>query len=86
MPFGVRWRIALALLYNAQPFNLIPDFIPVIGFADNVVVTTWALRGAVRRAGPDSVARHWRGSRTELELLYRVGRLGAPPPVEDDIE
>jgi Protein of unknown function (DUF1232) len=62
-PRGVRWR-------------LIFDFVPVIGFADNFAVTTWALRSAVRRAGPEVVARHWRGSPEELALLYRVGRLG----------
>jgi uncharacterized membrane protein YkvA (DUF1232 family) len=37
-PRSVRWRLRIAVLYNVQPFNLIPDFIPVVGFADNVAV------------------------------------------------
>jgi hypothetical protein len=36
---AVRWRLLVALVYNAQPINLIPDFIPVIGLADNIAVT-----------------------------------------------
>ena len=34
---AVRWRLLVALVYNAQPINIIPDFVPVIGLADNVV-------------------------------------------------
>jgi uncharacterized membrane protein YkvA (DUF1232 family) len=79
MPGSVRWRLRVALLYNIQPFNLIPDFIPVIGFADNVVVLAWALRSTVRIAGPDAVGLHWTGSPTSLATLYRVLRLSEPP-------
>src|SRR5262249_56191744 len=40
---GVRWRLLVAVVYNVQPINLIPDFIPVIGFVDNLLVIPWAL-------------------------------------------
>jgi uncharacterized membrane protein YkvA (DUF1232 family) len=84
LPKSVRWRLWVALIYNIQPINLIPDFIPVIGFADNVVVLAWALRSTVRHAGPDAVQRHWKGSPASLAALYRVLRLpgtsaGSPP-------
>jgi uncharacterized membrane protein YkvA (DUF1232 family) len=36
---AVRWRLLVALVYNAQPINLIPDFVPVVGLADNIAVT-----------------------------------------------
>ena len=79
MPRSVHWRLRIALLYNIQPFNLIPDFIPLIGFADNVVVLAWALRSTVRIAGPDAVGLHWTGSPASLATLYRVLRLSGPP-------
>ena len=72
---AVRWRLLVALVYNAQPFNLIPDFIPVIGFADNVVVTAWAVRSAIRRAGPAVVLSNWSGSRAGFALVCRLCRL-----------
>jgi uncharacterized membrane protein YkvA (DUF1232 family) len=80
---GVRWRLLVALVYNVQPINLIPDFIPVIGLVDNVVVICWALRSAIRSAGSEAVERHWSGTPEELALLYRLGRLGAEPVAVD---
>jgi uncharacterized membrane protein YkvA (DUF1232 family) len=75
VPRAVRIRVWIAIAYNIQPFNIIPDFVPVIGFADNVVVTAWALRSAVRKAGPDAVVRHWPGTPDQFALLVRVARL-----------
>ena len=75
LPSAVRWRLRIALLYNIQPINLIPDVIPVIGFADNVAVLAWALRGTVGIAGPSAVKRHWKGSPESLFTLYRALRL-----------
>lgn len=75
LPRSVRWRLRIALIYNLQPINLIPDVVPVIGFADNVAVLAWALRDTVRAAGIDAVSRHWRGSPESLATLYRALRL-----------
>lgn len=80
---GVRWRLVVALAYNVQPINLIPDFIPVIGFVDNIVVICWALRSAIHSAGPEAVERHWPGTPEELRVLYRVGRLSVEPAAAD---
>jgi uncharacterized membrane protein YkvA (DUF1232 family) len=71
----VRWRLLVALAYNAQPINLIPDFIPVIGLADNVVVIAWAVRSAIRKSGPEVVLRNWSGSPAGLSLLCRLCRI-----------
>jgi uncharacterized membrane protein YkvA (DUF1232 family) len=75
LPSSVRWRLRVAVIYNIQPINLIPDVIPVIGFADNLAVLAWALRGAVRIAGLESVESHWNGSPASLAVLYRALRL-----------
>jgi uncharacterized membrane protein YkvA (DUF1232 family) len=75
LPRSARWRLGFAFVYNVQPINLIPDFIPVIGFVDNAVVLAWALRSTVRLAGPDAVARHWAGTPEELDALYRIIRV-----------
>jgi uncharacterized membrane protein YkvA (DUF1232 family) len=79
VPRTVRIRVWVAIAYNIQPLNLIPDFVPVIGFADNVLITAWALRSAVHKAGADAVARHWPGTAEQFALLVRVARLGSTP-------
>ena len=72
---GVRIGLWLLVLYLALPIDLMPDFIPVLGYADDVVITALVLRSVVRKAGPDAVARHWPGSRSGLLTLGRVCRL-----------
>ena len=75
LPRGLRFRIAAAILYAGQPFNLIPDWIPVIGYADNVAVIGWTVRSVIRKAGPEAVAEHWRGTPESLSLLYKALRI-----------
>lgn len=84
----VRWRLLVALAYNIQPINLIPDFIPVVGLADNVVITAWAVRSALRRSGAEVVLSHWRGSRASFTLLCRLCRLHMQPELSagNDLE
>jgi len=72
LPSGVRRRLFVALAYLALPIDLVPDFIPVIGYADDVIVVGVVLRSVIRRAGRDAVERHWRGSPDGLKLVRRL--------------
>jgi uncharacterized membrane protein YkvA (DUF1232 family) len=62
LPRGVRVRLWLLFAYLALPIDLIPDFLPVIGYADDAIVVAFVLRSTVRRAGLDAVRRHWPGT------------------------
>lgn len=77
LPRGVRWRLWLLLAYLASPLDLIPDFLPVVGYADDAVVVAIALRSVVRAAGPEPLARHWPGSPEGFDAVCRLARLGA---------
>jgi uncharacterized membrane protein YkvA (DUF1232 family) len=72
VPRGVRRRLALLLVYLASPLDVVPDFFPVLGYADDLIVVALVLRSVVRRAGPDALVRHWRGSPTGLALVRRL--------------
>jgi uncharacterized membrane protein YkvA (DUF1232 family) len=74
-PRGVRIRLALLLVYLALPIDLIPDFIPVLGYADDAIIVALVLRSATRRAGADALARHWPGTPEGLASLKRLCRL-----------
>jgi uncharacterized membrane protein YkvA (DUF1232 family) len=76
LPRGVRVRLWLLFVYLAVPFDLIPDFIPVLGYADDAIIVAAVLRSVVRRAGADAVRRHWRGTPDGLGALSRVAGLG----------
>jgi uncharacterized membrane protein YkvA (DUF1232 family) len=72
LPRGVRVRLGLLLAYLAVPFDLIPDFIPVLGYADDAIIVTAVLRSTVRRAGLDAVRRHWPGTDDGFAALSRL--------------
>lgn len=72
LPRGVRWRIGLTLGYLAMPLDLVPDFLPVVGYADDVIVVAIALRSVVRAAGPEALERQWPGSPAGLDAVRRL--------------
>ena len=78
LPRGVRVRLWLLLGYLLLPIDLVPDFVPVLGYADDAVVVALALRSVVRRAGADALARHWPGDRAGLEVVGRLAGVRAP--------
>ena len=72
LPRGVRVRVWLLLVYLAIPVDLVPDFIPVVGYADDVVIVALVLRSVARKTGPQTLARHWPGSEAGLAAVLRA--------------
>jgi uncharacterized membrane protein YkvA (DUF1232 family) len=80
LPRGVRLRLALLLAYLAFPLDLVPDFIPVLGYADDAIIVTAVLRSVVRRAGLPAVRCHWPGTPDGFTVLCRLTGLSEPNP------
>jgi uncharacterized membrane protein YkvA (DUF1232 family) len=78
LPRGVRIRLWVLLAYLVTPVDLVPDFIPVIGYADDAIIVAIALRSVVRRSGPDAIRRHWPGTPEGLATVLRLAGLGDP--------
>lgn len=72
LPRGVRLRLVLLLVYLASPIDLVPDFVPVLGYADDAVVVALVLRSVARHAGLRRLARHWPGAPQGLRLVQRL--------------
>jgi len=64
--------IGAALAYLVSPVDLIPEFIPVVGFADDVLLVSYAINHLITVAGEDVVLEHWDGPRDMLELVRSV--------------
>jgi uncharacterized membrane protein YkvA (DUF1232 family) len=71
-------RIALAGLavWIASPIDLIPEFVPVIGPLDDIVVAAIVLRWVGGRVGVEALRAHWPGSGEGFGLVLRL--LGRP--------
>jgi uncharacterized membrane protein YkvA (DUF1232 family) len=78
LPRRVRAGLALLLAYLAFPFDLVPDFIPVLGYADDAIIVAAVLRWAVRQAGVEAIRRQWPGTDDGFAALCRI--TGLTPP------
>ena len=83
LPRGVRIRLGLLLAYLAIPIDLIPDFIPVLGYADDVIIVTAVLRSVVRVAGIDAVRRALARHRRRIHRRHPAHWPGPPDPVTE---
>ncbi|QHC01187.1 DUF1232 domain-containing protein [Epidermidibacterium keratini] len=72
LPRGIRIRLWLLLAYLAIPIDPIPDFIPVLGYADDAILVVAVLRSVVRRAGLEAVRAHWPGTDDGFAVLSRL--------------
>jgi uncharacterized membrane protein YkvA (DUF1232 family) len=69
-----RRKLLLASLagYLALPFDLVPDFLPVVGQLDDVLVVALVLRVVLRGGGEPLVREHWPGPEASLRLVLRA--------------
>lgn len=75
VPRRIRIALFVLLAYLASPIDIVPDFIPVLGYADDVVIVALTLRWVARGAGADALARHWPGTPGGLDAVRRLARV-----------
>jgi uncharacterized membrane protein YkvA (DUF1232 family) len=71
-PMSVRVALLALLAYLLFPIDIVPDFIPVLGSADDVILAALVLRWAGRRVGLEGLRGHWTGSEAGFEVLRRL--------------
>jgi uncharacterized membrane protein YkvA (DUF1232 family) len=72
VPRRSKIALGIASAYAVSPIDLIPEFIPVIGWADDILVVLYAIDTLVDRAGPGLVEEHWDGPGDVLALVQDV--------------
>jgi uncharacterized membrane protein YkvA (DUF1232 family) len=77
VPRRVRVALFVLLAYLASPIDLVPDFVPVLGYADDAVVVAFTLRWVARVAGPEALERYWPGTPDGLDAVQRLARIQA---------
>lgn len=69
VPWRAKIAVAIAGLWVLSPIDLIPEFLPVIGPLDDVVVVALALRYAARQVPRETLLAAWDGDPHTLERL-----------------
>ena len=76
VPRTRRLLIGALLAYLAMPIDVIPDFVPLAGQPDDVILVAVVLRSLVRAAGEAPVREQWPGPHRTLNLILRLA--GSP--------
>jgi uncharacterized membrane protein YkvA (DUF1232 family) len=72
VPIGVRVALVGLLAWLVNPIDLIPEFIPILGPLDDVVVAILVLRYVRRRLGESELRRRWPGTPEGFALLSGI--------------
>jgi uncharacterized membrane protein YkvA (DUF1232 family) len=77
--------VVSAAVYLAAPNDLIPDWIPVLGQLDDLLLIGVTLHRLFERAGPNLILEHWEGNPCTIEALLggmeRISLVFAPVPL-----
>jgi len=77
VPAKVKATLAGVAAYLAMPFDLIPDFIPVLGYLDDLVLVILVFDGVLNQIDEAIVAEHWKGDPATLQRLRAMSRRAA---------
>ena len=77
VPRRARVAVGAAAVWAISPIDLIPEFLPVIGPLDDVLVVALALRYAIRQVPPAVVAEAWPGNPRVLDRLLGASTVAA---------
>ena len=76
VPRRRKLMLVALVAYLSLPFDLVPDFIPVAGQLDDVIIVALVLRHFVRAGGEPMMRELWPGPEQSLALILRLARPG----------
>lgn len=75
LPRSAKIALAAAALYLASPVDLIPDFLPFVGYLDDLVLAAILLDGILNYVDRPLLHKYWPGSAASLERLARAAHV-----------
>jgi uncharacterized membrane protein YkvA (DUF1232 family) len=75
LPRAAKIALAAAMVYLASPLDLIPEFIPLLGYLDDLLLAALLVDGILNWVDRGLVLKYWPGSPDSLERLARAARM-----------
>ena len=75
LPRPVKLALAAALVYFASPIDLIPEFIPLVGYLDDLLIAALVVDGVLNWVDRALVLKYWPGTPDSLDRLARAARI-----------
>jgi uncharacterized membrane protein YkvA (DUF1232 family) len=85
VPSRTKVALAVAALYFASPVDLIPDFIPFVGYLDDLLLAAVVVDGLLSVVDRPLVLKYWPGSVASLEAAAAAARrlcVWVPPRIK----
>lgn len=74
VPVRVKVVLGAVALYLASPLDLIPDFIPFVGYLDDLLLAAVVVDGVLNAVDRPFVLKYWPGSVASLDAAAVVAR------------
>lgn len=75
LPRAAKIALGAAAVYLLSPVDLIPDFIPLVGYVDDLLLAAVVLDGILNWVDRGLVLKYWPGSPASLDTLARTARV-----------
>lgn len=75
LPRAAKIALGAAAVYLLSPVDLVPDFIPIVGWVDDVLLAAVLLDGILNWVDRSLVLKYWPGTSASLDTLARTARL-----------
>jgi uncharacterized membrane protein YkvA (DUF1232 family) len=72
LPRSAKLALAAAAVYLMSPVDVLPDFIPLLGYLDDVVLAAIVLDGILNYVDRGLILRYWPGTAASLDQVARV--------------
>jgi len=74
VPTAAKLALAAVALYLASPVDLIPDFIPLLGYLDDVLLVAVVVDGLLNYLDRALLLKYWPGGVASLDATAAVAR------------
>jgi uncharacterized membrane protein YkvA (DUF1232 family) len=74
LPRAAKVALAAAMVYLASPIDLVPDFIPLLGYLDDVLLAAVLVDGLLNYVDRALILKYWPGTPDSLERIARAAR------------
>lgn len=72
VPVGAKAKLGGAVLYFISPLDLVPDFLPVVGWMDDLIVGVTLLNRSLDDIDPAIVDKYWLGEDKIYDFIKNV--------------
>ncbi|MBI4253767.1 MAG: DUF1232 domain-containing protein [Candidatus Rokubacteria bacterium] len=75
LPRAAKVALAAAVLYLVSPLDLVPDFVPVLGYLDDLLLAALLVDGVLNYVDRGLVLKYWPGTAESLDRVGRAARV-----------